>query len=122
MLLSNLVKILFLALISQTSAQIGSDATEDVALHLRHAETYLRFGMAAEGGLSAFQRGLSHADSASTLLQGMDAGSEGIHDLHTRLERLKSDLEIQQGLSSGTFYGRFPLVRLLTSSTIPERC
>jgi tetratricopeptide (TPR) repeat protein len=70
-----------------------------------------------EGNLSAFRRSKKYVEKAVQELQTHSNLSDSTrHSLSKRINALRGDLDEQIRVASNTFYGSFPLVRLLVPS------
>ena len=98
------------------SSSLHANSLADIDDELTHAETYYWLGMAEQGNVAAFKKGLSYIDSAAKIAEhGIpDAQSKKVVD--RRINILKHDIELQADMAHDTFYGVFPLVRLLGGS------
>lgn len=93
---------------------------DEIDSQLRHAETYYWFGMAEQGNLSAFRKGLEHLARARQRVAD-DSLPEVERDRYAaRIEGLQVDLEEQVEIAHDTLFGVFPLTRFLTRSLFAE--
>ena len=94
---------------------------EAIERHLHSASTYYRLGMVEMGNLDAFSAGLSHLDEAEALLPttgGAEVDSAGRYS--ARIRALRTDILEQYDVSHDTFYGIFPLARLLHTTVLAD--
>lgn len=92
----------------------------EIDRELLHAETYYWFGMAEQGNMSAFRKGLGHLATAEQLLAEVEV-PESDRQLRTaRIEGLRVDLDEQMEIAHDTLFGVFPLTRFITQSLFAE--
>lgn len=93
----------------------NSERNESVSQLLKHAETYYWLGMAEEGDIAAFDRGIEYLDEARNILKNSKLSFEEKKKLIIREKELRSDLEKQIEIAEVTFYGNFPFSRFFGS-------
>jgi len=96
------------------------EAGEQVELELKHAETYYWFGMAEQGNMSAFHKGLRHLKRASDSVDKGGFPTEQRGQFVARIEGLRTDLVEQIEIAHDTLYGVFPLSRFLARSIFAD--
>jgi Cdc6-like AAA superfamily ATPase len=84
--------------------------------YIKHADTYYWFGMAESGNVESFNKGLDYLNRAKVLLAGSKISDDTKIEVMNEISALTTDLNGQIGLSHDTFYGVFPVVRLITTS------
>lgn len=85
--------------------------------HLHQAKTLWWLGVEEEGNLSAFKRSKKYVEKAVRELEANpDLPDSTRQSLSGRIEVLRSDLAEQIRVARHSFYGSFPLVRLLVPS------
>ena len=92
--------------------------TRDIRHEIPAAETYYHLGIAEKGNLDAYTAGLSHLAVAESLLTA--AGTHGTEDttaVRQQIHALRQDLLDQIDLNHDTFFGVFPLVRMLLTGS-----
>ena len=142
-----------------TAEQNNIEFLEKIEEKINHAETYYWFGMAEQGNMDAYDKGLAYLLQAAELLhqtqstpefknnlakeinalksnkylklqvqkQGFDTDiskvvlSSDIQDkLLLKISALRQDISEQAELAHDTFYGIFPLVRLIKPSLFQD--
>lgn len=111
-------QIMFTILAFFCAIPIFSDSgLEAVDQAMLHATTCYWIGMADKGNMDDFARGLAYLETARQRLRTSDLDDERNAEYGERIDALEADLLNQQDLAHDTFYGLFPLVRLLGSGT-----
>ena len=95
------------------SSSLHANSLADIDEELTHADTYYWLGMAEQGNVEAFKKGLSYIASATELAAHGIPDEQSKEAAEYRINTLKSDIELQADMAHDTFYGVFPLVRLL---------
>jgi len=85
---------------------------------LRHAKTYLWLGLYEDYNLQAFETGLSYLGQAEATLDSGDDPTDPVLQQQqlTQISSLRQTLHHQISIGKGTYYGLFPLVRLIGQS------
>ncbi len=84
---------------------------------LKHAQTYYWVGVEEGGNLRAFNRSRSHLSEVERKLQRRpQLPDSSVHQIRRRVESLRQSLSRQEELAHDTFYGVFPLSRLVSRS------
>jgi len=96
--------------------------SEDVIKeYIKHADTYYWFGMAESGNVESLRKGIDYLDLATQLLENsIDIDENEINSLLNEINALKTDLNGQIELSYDTFYGVFPIIRLMNESILND--
>lgn len=92
----------------------------DIDQELLHAETYYWFGMAEQGNMAAFDKGLYHLGEAKRLLEDVPLSVLDRDRYLARIEGLQVDLDEQVEIAHDTLFGVFPLTRFITRSLFAE--
>ena len=87
-----------------------------IQTQLKHADTYYWFGMAEKGNMHSFRQGLYHIDRAEELARNHDIPEAERAHLFQETKGIRTDIKEQMSMHYDTFYGFFPLVRLLAPS------
>ena len=98
------------------STSLHANSLANIEENLIHAETYYWLGIAEQGNMAAFEKGLSYLESATKTAGQGALNEESQEDVERKISALRSDVEFQADVAHDTFYGVFPLVRLLGSS------
>ena len=93
---------------------------EKAESELVHAETYYWFGMAEQGNLAAFGKGLRHLDRAAGVVERGPFSDDEKRRYRARIEGLRTDLEGQIEIAHDTLYGLFPMTRFLARSIFAD--
>lgn len=101
-------------------ANPGKEIAGQVEQELLHAETYYWFGMAEQGNLAAFDKGLMHLGRASKLLTSIAESDPAAVGYRARIAGLRTDLDEQIDIAHDTLYGLFPMTRFLDRSIFAE--
>jgi hypothetical protein len=89
-------------------------------MEILHAETYYWLGMAEQGNMAAFRKGLQHLARANSLVQDAPLSEIERSRYQARIKGLQIDLEEQVEIAHDTLFGVFPLTRFLTRSLFAE--
>jgi tetratricopeptide (TPR) repeat protein len=108
----------FILGISYSSSSI--DTLTVVRDYIKHADTYYWFGMAESGNVESFNKGHNYLDRAKVLLAGSKINDDTKIEVMDEINALTTDLNGQIALSYDTFYGVFPVVRLITTSIFKD--
>jgi len=107
---------------SSITAENASTSGEDTPLkslkhHLHQAKILWWLGVEEEGNLSAFQKSKRYVEKAARELEAHpDLPDSTRQSLSRRIDVLRGDLAEQIQVAKNSFYGSFPLVRLLVPS------
>ena len=105
-----------LALLGGASGVHGDEGRDRVQQLIQHADTYYWFGLAEQGNIEAFQKGITLLDEAERrLVSGTVPDSTAVAS-RREIAGLREDFLGQMDVSHDTLYGLFPLVRLLAPS------
>ena len=84
---------------------------------IQHADTYLWLGLFENYNIKAFQRGLFYLDRAQeALTENLTVAPDLKMAFQQRISSLHRDLHQQIAIATGTFYGLFPLARMIGPS------
>lgn len=99
--------------------QAGSDTSDTrgsaqaTKRHLQNARMFYWLGIEESGNLRAFRRSEAYLDSAAVSLAAATVADSLEEELGVEIDALRTNVAHQATLADGTFYGSFPLVRLL---------
>lgn len=100
-------------------AEAGSDTSGERASaqaatrHIRNARMYYWLGIEEAGNLRAFRQSQTYLDKAAEALAKATVADTRREELGEEIDALRATVAHQRTLAEGTFYGSFPLVRLL---------
>jgi len=86
---------------------------------IRNAGTYFWLGVAEQGDMGAFYKGLAHLRSAEDLLKKADAEGD-IQGLRQEIISLRESFFSQMEVHEDTLHGVFPMIRLLGTSIFSD--
>lgn len=102
-----------------TNASEG-EARSEIDRQILHAETYYWFGMAEQGNMTAFRKGLWHLSQAEEQLAAVSLSTDDKERYASRIEGLRVDLDEQIEIAHDTLFGVFPLMRFITQTLFAE--
>ena len=92
--------------------------------YIKHAETCFWFGVAEKGNMQSFRQGLAYLDQAEQLINQPSlpgqTSKELIDKLKLEIKVLRLDFKNQMEVHFDTFFGVFPLVRLLAPTLFAD--
>lgn len=100
-------------------AQVGSDTSgarasaQAATRHIRNARMFYWLGIEESGNLRAFRQSQTYLDKAAESLAAATVADTRREELRDEIDALRANVAHQRTLTEGTFYGSFPLVRLL---------
>lgn len=95
----------------------GDSPLQKIRHRLHQAKILWWLGVEEEGNLSAFQRSKTYLRKASKKLSSASGIPDSVrHKITDRIETIRSDIRKQVRVAQHSFYGSFPLVRLLVPS------
>ncbi len=104
----------------QCEAPAAQGIADAIQTRIRHADSYYSLGLEEKGNVEAFRDGLDHLREAAGLLGSASLSSDQLQVFKQQIEALRVDIENQIRVHETTFYAVFPLVRLLTRSTLSQ--
>jgi len=110
------MKRVFLILLLLVSSFLYADIDEKI----HHADTFYWLGIGENGDMDAFAKALAYLDSAERELKlsSLDSVEKEVFEL--KISSLRSDILYQQDMAHDTFYGVFPLNRVISGSIFKD--
>jgi len=105
--------------LGSTNASKGAGVPE-IDRQALHAETYYWFGMAEQGNMAAFRKGLRHLSQAEEQLAVASLSANDRERYANRIAGLRIDLNEQVEIAHDTLFGVFPLTRFIAQSLFAE--
>ena len=114
------VCIVCLPVVSPCFAIQSKNGVEQIEGHIKHAETSYWVGMAEQGNMEVFEKGLDHLRKAELLLDTDELTETQTAGWFARIHALRTDIEEQARIAHDTMYGVFPLSRLLVPTLFSD--
>jgi len=110
------MKITFLIIFILTTLFLYSDIGESI----HHADTYYWLGIGEHGDMEAFSKALDYLKNAGSRLEKAGLDIENEEFFSQKIKNLREDILNQQDMAHDTFFGVFPLTRLLGNSIFSD--
>ncbi|MCF7912828.1 MAG: AAA family ATPase [Candidatus Cloacimonetes bacterium] len=88
----------------------------DIGESIHHADTYYWLGIGEHGDMEAFSNALAYLEKAESRLEKAGIDDEKVKLFKQKIITLREDILIQQDMAHDTFFGVFPLNRVLGST------
>jgi tetratricopeptide (TPR) repeat protein len=92
----------------------------DIGETIHHADTYYWLGIGEHGDMEAFKNALDYLEKAESKLNNANLPEEIIDSLHQKIMTLREDIIYQQDMAHDTFFGVFPLNRIIGSTIFSD--
>jgi len=109
-----------IVLLTPLSGYASPGEEQRIETHLQHVQTYYWLGIEERGNMRAFEQTRAYFNDAEQLLRQSELPDSTTRRLRRRIETLRRSIARQEELAHDTFYGVFPLARLLTRTIFAD--